>query len=94
MVTTQPRPATLLTPVMGATSYRLFVYANGQNLTTAEIQRRYRLETNGETTLTPEGLREVIRSHELREGSPPAVYVRLHTRQHGRQEEVWLWPEM
>lgn len=82
-----------LTPDEGHTNYQLHVFANGRFLTSAEVVQRYRLPIIGRTTLTPEGLRSVIRSYQRTHVAEAGAYVRLHARHNGGEEQVWLWPQ-
>jgi hypothetical protein len=85
-------PASII-PLDSQTSYQLYVTVDGRSLTRDETQKRYRLTTRDLTSLTPEGLRKIIRDCERSYYKNEPAYVRLHTQYNGGSKETWLWPE-
>lgn len=90
----QEHPNVHLSPVGGYTSYRMFVTIDGRSLDPSQISARYKIPHRGRTTLTPEGLHNIIRGYESYSGSSHEIHIRLHTRFNNNSEEVWLWPQM
>lgn len=66
---------------------------NGRPLTREGTVARYRLPISGISTLSPEGLKTIVRHRESSDYSGDQVYVRLHVRENGGSEVIWLWPE-
>jgi hypothetical protein len=90
--TRDPRGRVEVLPVHGGTSYELNVLVEGRSLGSSEVEGRYAVPFRGRTSLTPEGLRALVRARELAAGDA-AAFVRLHVHLGAGEEEVWLWPE-
>lgn len=82
-----------LTPFAGQTSYRLAGMMNQQVITADELSNRYGLAPRGTTAASPNELRELLRLREMDTPADNEVYLRLHTRRNGGEEEIWLWPQ-
>jgi hypothetical protein len=82
-----------LSPHEGLTRYRLFATVGTTSLSPDALERRYHLSRRGETALSPEQLRAIVRHCEKQHPHAQPAFVRLHTEHNGASEEIWLWPE-
>ena len=86
-------PTRLLTPVEGVTRYELHATFAQRPLTEDEIQSRYGMAPEDETTLTVQAVRNVVAHREKPIPLARALYVRLRTREPNGTETYWLWPQ-
>lgn len=82
-----------LTPFAGQTSYRIAGMMNDVPLRGEDVRARYGLRSRGTIAGSPEDLRRIVRRREAGKDSDDTVFLRLHTRENGGLEEIWLWPQ-
>jgi len=78
----------------GITAHEIHVTVDGEPLKADSIRKRYRLPVRGTTSLTPAGLRSIVRNRESRHtDAGTTTFVRLHLRRNAGAETIWLWPD-
>jgi len=82
-----------LAPFSGQTSYRVAGTINEVPLGADMLRARYGLAPRGTVSRSPDDLRRILRLRESDNEDGVTVYLRLHTRQNGGPEEIWLWPQ-
>jgi len=82
-----------LAPFSGQTSYRVAGTINEVPLGGDMLRARYGLAPRGIVSGSPDDLRRILRLRESENEGEATVYLRLHTRQNGGPEEIWLWPQ-